>query len=111
MYGVGAKKKPVVYCGRGRPPKKALMTLSTDNQVCNHAHVDWALIGWCLRYFAWSSCGFPFPQDGGDDSSGEDGDDPSDQQDDKNLTDEEEYSDEPSDEEVSANRVKTNKCS
>ena len=36
-YGVGTKKKPVIYCGRGRPPKKALMNMHTDSQVwiCN----------------------------------------------------------------------------
>lgn len=32
-YGIGAKKKPIVYCGRGRPPKKALMNVGTDGQV------------------------------------------------------------------------------
>ena len=51
------------------------------------------------------------PQDGADYSSGEDGEEvPGDQQDnkgDKDLTGEEEYSDEPSDEEVSVKRVKT----
>ena len=30
---MGTKNKPVVYCGRGRPPKKALMNMPTDNQV------------------------------------------------------------------------------
>ena len=25
VYGVGTKKRPIVYSGRGRPPKKAMM--------------------------------------------------------------------------------------
>ena len=33
VYGVGTKKRPVVYCGRGRPPKKALMAVHMDGQV------------------------------------------------------------------------------
>ena len=32
-YGIGTKKKPIVYCGRGRPPKKALMNVGPDGQV------------------------------------------------------------------------------
>jgi hypothetical protein len=32
-YGIGPKKKPIVYCGRGRPPKKALMNVGTYGQV------------------------------------------------------------------------------
>ena len=31
-YGVGTKKKHMIYCGRGRPPKKALMNTSTEVQ-------------------------------------------------------------------------------
>lgn len=33
VFGVGNKKRPVVYCGRGRPPKKALMAGHMDGQV------------------------------------------------------------------------------
>ena len=92
-YGIGTKKKPVVYCGRGRPPKKALMNMPTDGQVRLAYDVIIARNEVIIQ------------EGGGEESSGEEGEDPDDQRD--NKAEEEEYSDEHSDEEVSESRVKS----